>query len=316
MTVSIIVAVKGDNPNLRECIEHCLELDYPDFEILVLPDHRLNLDYPKTRVIPTGELTPPQKRDMALDAARGEILAFLDDDAYPLNDWLSNAVQHFANPEIAAVGGPALTPGSDSLRQKASGLVYSSPLVSGPYVYRYLPGKQRLVDDFPSCNFLVRKSVMQEMGGFDTRFWPGEDTFLCLKIINDLRKKIIYDPAVLVYHHRRSLFGGHLKQIANYALHRGYFVKRFPKNSFKPAYFLPSFLASVLAAGLAASFIYPPLGMLYFPGAVSYLSIVFIFSVHIDFRLTFLVFWGIIFSHLVYGLYFIKGLLSRKLKEE
>ena len=316
MTVSIIVAVKGDNPNLRECIEHCLKLDYPDFEILVLPDNQINSYYPKTRVIPTGELTPPQKRDMALDAARGEILAFLDDDAYPLNDWLNKAVKHFANPEIAAVGGPAVTPDSDSMRQKASGLVYGSLLVSGPYVYRYLPGKERLVDDFPSCNFLVRKSVMQEIGGFDTKFWPGEDTFLCLKIIKDLRKKIIYDPAVLAFHHRRSLFGGHLKQIANYAMHRGYFVKRFPKNSFKPAYFLPSVLVLGLTAGLTFSFIYPPLKAPYLSGLVFYLAIVFIFSIRIDFRLTFLVFWGIIFSHLTYGLYFIRGLMSRKLKEE
>ena len=61
MTVSIIVAVKGDNPYLRECIEACLKLDYSDFEILVLPDKELILDYPKTKVIPTGEVTPPLK---------------------------------------------------------------------------------------------------------------------------------------------------------------------------------------------------------------------------------------------------------------
>ena len=83
MTVSIIVAVKGDNPYLRQCIEACLKLDYTDFEILVLPDKALSLDamrqstgefivchsresgnpdhldYSKIRIIPTGEVTPP-----------------------------------------------------------------------------------------------------------------------------------------------------------------------------------------------------------------------------------------------------------------
>lgn len=316
MTVSIIVAVKKDNPNLRECIENCLKLDYSDFEILVLPDKELNLDYPKTKVIPTGEVTPPIKRDMAVDKASGEILAFLDDDAYPHKDWLAQALRHFAEPAIAAVGGPAVTPDSDSLRQKASGRAYSSWLVSGPYVYRYLPRKQIFVDDFPSCNFLLRKSAMLEIGGFNTKFWPGEDTFLCLKIIHQLKKKIIYDPAVLVYHHRRSLFTGHLKQIANYALHRGYFAKRFPETSFRVSYFLPSLLVIGIVSGFVFSPWFPALRLLYFACLFLYPLVVFIFSISRDFRLTFLVFRGIILSHIVYGLYFVKGLFSRKLKEE
>lgn len=316
MTVSIIVAVKRDNPNLRECVENCLKLDYPDFEVLVLPDKEIILNYPKTSVIPTGELTPPLKRDMALSRAKGEILAFLDDDAYPHKHWLTKALRHFQEQEIAAVGGPAITAESDSLRQKASGLVYSSWLMSGQYAYRYTPKKKRFVDDLPSCNFLIRKSIMQELGGFKVKFWPGEDTFLCLKIIKDLKKKIIYDPEVLVYHHRRSLFKGHLKQISNYAAHRGYFVKRFPATSLKFVYFLPSMFVSGLFIGLLLSFLCPSFKHIYISAITLYLALVFILSISNDFRLTFLAFLGIIISHLVYGLYFIKGLLSPKLKEE
>lgn len=316
MTVSIIVAVKESNPRLVECIENCLKLDYQDFEILVLPDKLINLNYPKTKIIPTGEVTPPLKRDMAAAQANGEILAFLDDDAYPASDWLRNALGHFSNPEIAAVGGPAITPESDTLMQKASGLVYSSLLVSAGYVYRYLPREERLVDDYPSCNLLVRKQVFQEAGGFNTKFWPGEDTFFCLKIIRDLKKKIIYDPKVLVYHHRRSLFRGHLKQIANYALHRGYFVKKFPETSLRPAYFIPSLFAAGITAGLPISFLNSTLKVFYNSVLIFYLAIALIFSLRKDFRLIFLVFWGIIFSHLTYGLFFIRGLFSGKLKEE
>ena len=316
MTVSIIVAVKGDNPNLRECIESCLKLDYPDFEILILPDNAVILNYPKTRVIPTGEVTPPIKRDLALSQASGEIIAFLDDDAYPAEDWLSLALKHFTDPEIAAVGGPAVTPETDSLMQKASGRVYSSYLMSGQYVYRYLPRPQRFVDDYPSCNFLVRKSIMLELGGFNTKFWPGEDTFLCLKIVRDLKKKIIYDPKVLVYHHRRSLFKGHLKQIANYALHRGYFVKKFPETSCKLTYFIPSIFLIGLFIGPALSSLSLVFKLSYISTVIFYLILVFISSVSKDFFLIFPVFWGIIISHLVYGIYFIKGLLSWRLMEE
>lgn len=316
MFVSIIIAVKNDNPNLRECIEYCLRLDYVDFEILVLPDKGIDLDYPRTRVIPTGELMPAQKRDIAIAQAKGEILAFIDDDAYPDRDWLTKALRHFEDQEIAAVGGPGVTPESDTLKQKASGLVYSSWLMSGQYTYRYIPKKKRFVDDLPSCNFLIRKSAIQELGGFKVKFWPGEDTFLCLKIIKDLKKKIIYDPEVLVYHHRRSLFKGHLKQITNYATHRGYFVKRFPQTSLRFVYFLPSMFVFGLFIGLLLSFLCPSFKLIYISAITAYLTLVFILSIANEFRLTFLVFWGIILSHLIYGLYFIKGLLSPKLKEE
>ena len=357
MTVSIIVAVKGDNPYLRECIEACLKLDYSDFEILVLPDKELILDYPKTKVIPTGEVTPPIKRDMALEPARGEILAFLDDDAYPVKDWLTKALSYFSDPRIAAVGGPAITPESDDLWQKASGRVYSSWAMAGEHRYRYIPGEKREVEDYPSCNFLVRKSAMRGIGGFNTKFWPGEDTFFCLKIIRDLKKKIIYTPEALVYHHRRRLFKGHLKQIANYGLHRGYFAKRFPETSCKLAYFLPSLWVIGLLIGALFPLI-PALKLAYLSVIISYLALVFISSISSGlgyrkpnhgplasglgygcgyrkphhsllayrkpnhgplasgFRLTLLVFWGIIFSHIVYGIYFIKGLFSKKLQEE
>ncbi|TAN63105.1 glycosyl transferase, partial [bacterium] len=235
---------------------------------------------------------------------------------YPAADWLKNALGHFSGPEIAAVGGPAITPESDTLRQKASGLVYSSPLVSAGYVYRYLPRPKRFVDDYPSCNFLVRRQAFREAGGFSTGFWPGEDTVFCLKIARDLKKKIVYDPKVLVYHHRRSLFYAHLKQIANYATHRGYFVKKFPETSLRPAYFIPSLFIVGLMAGLPASLLNPTFKIFYNSALFFYLTIVLIFSLRKDFRLIFLVFWGIIFSHLIYGLFFIRGLFSGKLKEE
>ena len=253
---------------------------------------------------------------MALGYAKGEILAFIDDDAYPRKDWLKNAMENFKDQDVAAVGGPAITPGEDSIRQKASGLIYSSFLVSGEYVYRYLPKKKREVDDYPSCNFLVRKSIMQELGGFNTNFWPGEDSKICLDITRKLSKKIIYDPLVLVYHHRRPLFMPHLKQIASYALHRGYFVKRYPETSLKLSYFIPTLLLFALIGGAILSLALTPLRIIYFFGLCLYLILVFISSISKNLRLFSLVFLGIILTHLTYGLYFLKGLVASNLKEE
>jgi GT2 family glycosyltransferase len=323
MTVSIIIAVKTWAKNLEECVTKCQQVDYPDFEILILPDTFIGNDLPTTfledskiRVILTGYISVPEKRDMAIKEARGEILAFIDDDAWPQKNWLRDAVENFQDELVAAVGGPAITPHDDTLRQKASGLVYSSFLVSGRFVYRYLPKKRLEVDDFPTCNLLVRKSTLQELGGFRTIFWPGEDTKLCLDITKKLGKKIIYDPRALVFHHRRALFIPHLRQVSNYALHRGYFVKKFPSTSLRVAYFIPSlFLMALLVIGINGLFL-SGIRVMYLGGLSLYLLLVLILSMNRELRLVPLVFFGIIMTHLAYGTYFLKGLFSKHLPEE
>lgn len=300
--VSIIIPVANWNNNLDECIRNCLALDYPDYEILVLPDNPLPQMDGRVKVFPTGHIGPAAKRNIGLKHTAGEILAFIDDDTYPRIDWLKNAVRNFSDPAIAAVGGPAVTPFSDNARQKASGAVYESLMGGGAYRYRYIPLKKRYVDDYPSCNFIVRKDILIQLGGFQTNFWPGEDTALCLDIVKKIGKKIIYDPEVLIYHHRRPLFKGHLRQVKAYALHRGYFAKRFPKTSLRLSYFLPSIFILFLAFGWIINL------KLYLTGLLFYILLSINRGV-----LTFL---GIFSTHITYGIWFILGLLSRRLREE
>jgi len=291
-------------------------LDFIDFEIIILPDYSLqmNLDE-RVRLIPTGEVTPPRKRDIGIRQSKGDIIAFLDDDAYPRKDWLKNAVENFKDESVAAVGGPAVTPDSDSLMQKASGLVYSSALVSAGFTYRYIPKKKMEVEDYPSCNLIVRKSVLKALGGFNTNFWPGEDTKLCLDI-RLMGKKIIYDPGVLVFHHRRSLILPHLKQVANYGLHRGYFVKRYPRTSLKFSYFLPSLFVLSVFSGAVVSSYWGPLEIIYLSCLLVYIFLVFVNGISKGLVLFPLVFIGVILTHITYGLYFLKGLTLKRLKEE
>jgi len=107
-----------------------------------------------------------------------------------------------------------------------------------------------------------------------------------------------------------------LKQIRCYALHRGFFVKRFPETSFLPAYFAPSILVFVLALSWVAGFIWAPLGTVYLVGVLAYIvSALLTAAISVDPRRIWLVFSGIVLSHLTCGVYFIKGLLSRRLDQ-
>lgn len=253
-TVSIIIPVKEVNDYIKESIPHILNLDYKDFEIIIFADVHAAVSFPKTTIIATGKIGPAEKRDLALKYARGSIFAFLDDDAYPRRDWLSNALRHFDNQQVAAVGGPAVTPSSDTFYQRVSGAVFLSK-IGGGNPDRYWPiGGVKEVDDWPSVNLFVRRSVFEQVGGFNSDYWPGEDTKLCLDIIK-AGGKIIYDPDVFVWHHRREGLIRHLRQVGGYGLHRGFFAKKFPETSKRLKYFIPSLFVLFLIVGAPLLFL-------------------------------------------------------------
>ena len=311
--VTIVIPVKKINDYIRESMKYIPKLDYDNYEVLILPDNTEDVKFPKTRIIATGPVGPAEKRDLALEHSDGEIIAFLDDDAYPRADWLKNAIGHFENKEVAAVGGPAVTPDSDSTSQKASGLVFASLLGGGRINYRYIPKKLQEVDDFPSVNLLVRRSIMKEIGGFDSHYWPGEDTKFCLDIINK-KKKIIYDPEVFVWHHRRNLFGPHLKQVWRYAIHRGFFVRKLPETSLRPTYFIPTAFVIVLCSGATLSFFSPAIKLLWLSLMSIYLIALLITAISTKrLGLAILVPLGIITTHITYGIGFVRGLIAKDL---
>lgn len=320
MKVSIIIPVKHINDYICEGVKYHLNLDYTDYEILIFPDEIREqdkqyewLDKPNIRVIPSGVTGPAEKRDMSLQYAEGEIFAFIDDDAYPSSDWLKNAVKLLEDPDIGAVGGPAVTAPEDDIWKKGSGKVLESFLCSGKYTYRYLPGERREDDDIPSVNLIVRRDIFETINGFDSSFYPGEDTKLCMDIVN-LGKKLIYDPEVLVYHHRRKLYKGHLKQISNYAKHRGYFAKKLPQTSLRLAYFVPSIFTLGVLCGPLLSMMFPALWWLY-GGILLLYFLLASYSLRTCDNLTlfFLSLLGIFLTHISYGIFFVRGLLSRKL---
>ena len=251
--VSVVIACPGDSWMLQQCLAALANQSYRNFEVIVLPDGELaeqssaiRTEGAVVRVIPTGKVRPAEKRNLGIKAAKGEIVAFIDDDAYPDAHWHEYAVKYFGDETIGAVGGPGVTPPDDPFLARIGGRVYDNLLVSGNYRYRYKAGGvRRDVDDYPSCNLLVRKSLLDSFGGYRTDFWPGEDTLLCKDIV-DAGKRIVYDPWVIVNHHRRAVFGPHLRQLGRYAFHRGYFCKRYPSNSLHLSYFVPTLFVAYL----------------------------------------------------------------------
>ncbi len=328
--VSIIIPVKEINDYIREHVPRILELDYPNFEVIVLPNKDFGDDFgDKVKIIPTGSVGPADKRDMGVKHSEGEIVAFIDDDAYPRKDWLKNAVPYFEDENIAGVCGPGVTPPDNSFWQKAGGWVSASLLGGGNVTHRFIPQEKRAVDDYPSMNLIIRRSDYEAVGGYDSHFWPGEDTKLCLDLVHDLGKKIVYDPDIVVYHHRRPLFIPHLKQNGAYGLHRGYFARVLPKTSRRIAYFIPSlfvlFLIGVPLILVVTSFI-PSFAFIRFHLQTLYYIVFLVYAFLLlltafwvyfkekNWKIALLVIPGIFVTHIWYGIKFIQGLVVAELE--
>ncbi|HOY61077.1 MAG TPA: glycosyltransferase [Candidatus Woesebacteria bacterium] len=297
---SIIIPVRSETEYLKETLWRLKKQSFKSFEVLVITDKI------------SGPVSPAIKRNLGAKKAKGQYLAFLDDDSYPSKNWLKHASKLFRR-DIAALCGPCLTPPSDNIFQKASGLVWSSYLGSGGAgTYRNSVKSKRFVDDFPSVNLIVKKTDFDKVKGFDTHHWPGEDTILCSNLVYKLNKKILYHPKIIVYHHRRNVIIPHLQQITRYALHRGNFARIYPKTSFRLGYLLPSFFSIYL---LSLIFFHP---IYYLLPLFLYLFLLLLtFTSFLISRFTFLVSIlatiTIPITHTYYGILFIIGFFSKKL---
>ncbi len=314
--ISVVIACPAPSPYLAECLSALAHQTYSHFEVIVLPDAPADLgSYPfELHVLPTGKTRPAEKRNEGIRVAKGEIVAFLDDDAYPVANWLEHAVKYFTLPDVGGVGGPGVTPPGDPFMGQAGGRVYANRFVSGNFRYRYIGDRVRpSVDDFPSCNLFARTDILKAIKGYRTDFWPGEDTILCADIVIGQKKRIVYDPWVQVFHHRRPLFGPHLRQIGRYALHRGHFAKRFPATSLRLSYLIPSLFVLGLAVGAVLACLYPPLRIAYFSGIALYALLTLFSSISHSPALWLTTWLGVMATHIVYGVRFMLGILTRRM---
>lgn len=315
---SIIIPVRKVNDFVKESISKIKELDYGDYEVLIVLDEKEEglVDDDKFRYIFTGSLGPAEKRNIAAKESSGDILAFLDDDAYPRHDWLYIAEREFEDESVYALAGSTLTPENCSFLEKMAGKVLDTPFVSGSTLLRFRPLERKVIDDSPTVNLFVRKNVFLSIGGFTVNFWPGEDTKLCLDLVNKFKRGFPYEPDLIVYHHRRELLLPHLKQISRYGRHRGWFARAFPETSRFFPYFIPSlFVLGLFLGPLVCNFV-PYLWNIYFSVISVYLTVMFFECVKKASEEKSLLAGcymsvGMLLTHVVYGFNFIIGYIKK-----
>src|SRR5437773_120406 len=174
----------------------------------------------KYRVINEENQGLSRARNTGIAAATGEIVAFIDDDAYPDPHWLRFLALSFMEGNYAAVGGPNLAPSNDGWRADA---IANAP--GGPNAVLI---SDRIAEHIPGCNMAFRKGALEAVGGFDPRFrTAGDDVDICWRL-QDRGEGIAYSAAAVVWHHRRRHLRTYWKQQVGYGKAEALLEKKWP----------------------------------------------------------------------------------------
>jgi len=224
--ISVVVCSYNGARTIRQNLEAMKKVDYPNFEVIVVNDGSRDIT-PKivadfnVHLISTVNMGLSNARNTGYQAATGEIVAYIDDDAFPDPHWLKFLAYTFITTDYAAVGGSNILP--DGVNEIAD-CVDNAP--GGP--------THVLITDFeaehiPGCNMAFRKSVLEEVGGFDTRFRiAGDDVDICWKI-QERGWKIGFNCAAVVLHHCRHMIKHYWKQQYNYGRAEGMLEDKWPE---------------------------------------------------------------------------------------
>ncbi|HMI90489.1 MAG TPA: glycosyltransferase, partial [Polyangiales bacterium] len=211
--VSVVVCTYNGRQTIRDCLDALARLQYPSFEVIVIDDGSTDgsaeivREY-DVRLVQTENRGLSAARNLGLELATGEIIAYTDDDAYPDPHWLYYLAHTFRTGDFAAVGGPNLAPDGDGRVAEA---VANSP--GGP---THVLLSDREAEHIPGCNMAFRCDLLRAIEGFDAQFrTAGDDVDVCWRI-QQAGWKVGFHPAALVWHHRRKTVRAYWKQQTGY----------------------------------------------------------------------------------------------------
>jgi cellulose synthase/poly-beta-1,6-N-acetylglucosamine synthase-like glycosyltransferase len=243
--VSVVMTVLNMERTLDECLESLIQLDYPKdlYEIIVVDgkskDRTKEIVQKRIKSTKSPQIKLYEKeglvgvgRNEAFRNAKGKIIAITDGDMVVPPNWLDNLINEFED-DVGGVGGPNDN-ADTSLITTAIGCID----VQGPsFDVVPLRGQNPYREPFKSdsnvyttvCrNSAYKKSVLDEIGGFDERIISCDDPELNIKILKK-GYKLKYTPHALVKHHHRSSISGFYKQQRRYAVSQAIVNKIHPE---------------------------------------------------------------------------------------
>jgi GT2 family glycosyltransferase len=209
--VSVIVSTytKERYEEVRKCVESLKNQSVQPDEILLVLDpvdeliefYKRKMD---VKVVRSKGFGLSEARNKGVEEAKGDIIAFIDDDAWADKRWVENLLKNFEEEEVWIAGGKVI-PVFDKKRPKW--LAEELDWIVG-CTYKGMPELKSEIRNPIGANMAFRREVFEvvgffreEIGRYGKKLLGSEETELCLRL-KRIRPdvKIIYDPSAIVYH--------------------------------------------------------------------------------------------------------------------
>jgi GT2 family glycosyltransferase len=224
--ISVVVCSHNGARTIRDCCEALRRLDYPNYEVIVVDDGSADdtaaiAHHYDVRLIRTPNRGLSSARNTGLAAATGEIVAYLDDDAFPDPHWLTYLAATFLSTAHAGVGGPTIAPAGDGPIAECLARAPGGPV--------HVLVTDREAEHILGGNMAFRKACLQAIGGFDPRFrTAGDDVDLCWRL-QDRGWTLGFHPAAMVWHHRRNSVRTYWRQQIGYGRAEAMLERKWPE---------------------------------------------------------------------------------------
>lgn len=223
LKASVIMPVERIGGDAERAIASVVNQEAPfSFELIVVSAQPLELPQRAgVRNVIEPDRNPATRRNRAASEAKGEVLAFIDDDAIADPRWLANAIAYLdTHPDVLAVGGPDPAPPDSPVNELISDTLLAAKYIgSGIAAHENRRGvfDVKHASDVALVNLFVRRSAFT---GFDEKIgYIGEDTALLKELMQ--RGRVVYHDQIRVFHRRRAFPGPYLQQRWRYRVKTG-----------------------------------------------------------------------------------------------
>jgi len=237
--VTVVMGTRNRPEHVQGCLRQLLELDYPSFDVVVVdnaPDSDETRDAfagvvgedPRFRYLRLARAGVSRARNAGIDAARGPLVAFLDDDVRVDPFWLQGLVRAFHRvPSAVCVTGLVATREIVGPEQRYFDSRVSWAANLEPRVYH--PTSEDPLHPWAAgrfgagANMAFRLDAVRQLEGFDENLGPGtkakggEDIDLFVRALR-AGGDLVYDPAALAWHIHRSAAADLEKQMFGYGV--------------------------------------------------------------------------------------------------
>ena len=232
--ISVVVCTHNGHRTIRDCLDGLSRLQYANFEVIVVDDGSSTPVEPivapyRFRTIRTPNHGLSAARNIGLEMATGEIVAYLDDDAYPDPDWLTYIADAFLKTDHVGIGGPNIAPPGDG---RIADCVANAP--GGPV---HVLISDDVAEHIPGCNMAFRRPALEAVTGFDPQFRvAGDDVDLCWRL-QERGGTLGFSPAAMVWHHRRNSVRAYWRQQRGYGRAEALLEHKWPEKYNLAGYF-------------------------------------------------------------------------------